>query len=250
MKTASAPTVIGLFFLVGFLLNACAFRTVETEQPLSPEEVVALIHAHDFSSETTARLQRISVARTSQADERNTARVLLAESWMRAHSPVGSSQLREHLRRIISDATDTWHAQVAHLQLIRSYNVHTENSEMLAAINDAISANRFDLLNSPQDPLLQHYITALYRDIPDKREILIYMRGACLATTLEAHNLAAARIDYNALSADNPLKKQLRNQLRNAEAMTIEQRQRMRQVLIETVRRAEEQEAERKSAIK
>jgi transcriptional antiterminator Rof (Rho-off) len=60
-------------------------------------------------------------------------------------------------------------------------------------------------------------------------------------------NLAAARADYDALSVNCPLKKQLRNQLRDAEAMTSEQRQNMRQSLIETVRRAEAQEVVRRA---
>jgi hypothetical protein len=154
------PVMVGLLLAGSLFFVGCKPSVDEQIKPFSKAELLALVRAHNYTPEVVERLNGIAAQALSQ-DERNTARVLVAESWMRADSPVSSIQLRTHLREIIRDAPEAWQASIAHLQLIRSYDVHAENSEMLVAINDAMNANRFHLLNAPQDPLLVSYLSTL-----------------------------------------------------------------------------------------
>jgi hypothetical protein len=225
-----------LHFFAASAMGAAMAACKPKPSPITPEEVKQAIRADAYTGAGATKLEK-DAADAATENDRLTARVLLAESWMRAQSPIAPPEVRRRLKELIAEAPGSWQAQVARLQIMRTYNVHTETDDMIAAADEALASVDFDLLNSPRDPLLASYLEAMDYQVRDMREVFIYMRGACRATTMD---LESARVDYERLP-ESGLKKQLGYQIRDLEAITPEQRERRRKVLIETVRRAEGQ---------
>jgi hypothetical protein len=202
-------------------------------------DVAKTIHASDYTLSDVQKLEANSENAATE-EERRTARMLLAETWLQAQSPFPLKETRVKLRDLFADAPDTWQAQVARLQIMRTFDVHTETNEMIQEAERALAEIKFELLNKPQDPFLISYLEVLDYGVKDMREIFIYFRGAAYATDM---NIEKAREDHNRLSGE--LKKQLGFQIATIEKMTPEQRAKHRQILIDTVRHVEETEAKR-----
>jgi hypothetical protein len=209
---------------------------------ITTSEVGKIIRAGDYTLTEFSKLEANSVKAATET-ERLTARMLLVETWLQAQSPFTLKEVRGKLRVLIADAPDSWQAQVARLQLMRTFDIHTEANEMIKEAEEALKSTNFDLLNNPQDPFLISYLEVLDFGTKDMRDVFIYFRGAAYATAI---NVEKVKADFNLLP-EGELKTQLGYQIRDLEAITPDQRTRRSRVLIEAVKSAERQDAERRA---
>jgi hypothetical protein len=95
---------------------------------MTAPDVGKIIRAGDYTLTETAKLEENSINAATET-ERLTARMLLIETWLQPQSPFTLKEVREKLGQFIADEPDSWQAQVARLQLMRTWRSLTPSAQ-------------------------------------------------------------------------------------------------------------------------